>query len=268
MRDWQLSSGQEVTAEQVRRMQAQAAEIEPAATGIAWQQLGPYNIGGRVTDVVADPLHAELRVSPRLAGGGIWKTTDGGANWTSIWPDSEHAADGRDRAGQDGTLWAGTGRGQPARRRPDLLRRRRLQVDRQRRHLDQHGPARQRGDRPHRGRPDELEQRLRRRPRPHRPLGRAERGLYRTEDAGKTWELVLAPTTPTTGARSTSRSTRPTRDIVYAALWDHQRTNGTRTYGGVGSGLFRSDGRRRHVGAAREHRRGRRCRPTTRRRPA
>ena len=29
-------------------------------------------------------------------------------------------------------------------------------------------------------------------------------------------------------------------DIVYASLWDHKRTNGTRTYGGIGSGLFRS----------------------------
>ena len=29
-------------------------------------------------------------------------------------------------------------------------------------------------------------------------------------------------------------------NIVYASLWDHKRTNGTRTYGGIGSGLFRS----------------------------
>ena len=29
-------------------------------------------------------------------------------------------------------------------------------------------------------------------------------------------------------------------NIVYASMWDHKRTNGTRTYGGVGSGLFRS----------------------------
>ena len=28
---------------------------------------------------------------------------------------------------------------------------------------------------------------------------------------------------------------------VYAALWDHHRNNGARIYGGVGSGLFRSD---------------------------
>ncbi len=29
-------------------------------------------------------------------------------------------------------------------------------------------------------------------------------------------------------------------NVVYAAMWDHKRTNGTRTYGGIGSGLFRS----------------------------
>src|SRR5262249_3386933 len=67
----------------------------------------------------------------------------------------------------------------------------------------------------------------------------AQRGLYRTTDAGKTWKLVLAPSTPNTGAVDVAiHPTNP--NIVYASLWDHRRTNGTRIYGGVGSGLFRS----------------------------
>ena len=32
------------------------------------------------------------------------------------------------------------------------------------------------------------------------PARSAQRGLYRTKDAGKTWELVLAPPNATTGA--------------------------------------------------------------------
>ena len=28
---------------------------------------------------------------------------------------------------------------------------------------------------------------------------------------------------------------------IFAVLWDHHRNNGARTYGGIGSGLFRSD---------------------------
>ena len=67
----------------------------------------------------------------------------------------------------------------------------------------------------------------------------ADRGVYRTEDAGKTWERVITPTTPTTGGIDLEiHPTNP--NIVYAALWDHRRTNGTRIYGGSGSGLFRS----------------------------
>ena len=66
-----------------------------------------------------------------------------------------------------------------------------------------------------------------------------QRGIYRTEDGGKTWELVVAPTTPMTGGNDVDiNPANP--NIVYASLWDHKRTNGTRTYGGIGSGLFRT----------------------------
>ena len=67
----------------------------------------------------------------------------------------------------------------------------------------------------------------------------AQRGLYRTEDGGKTWEQVIVPTTPMTGGNDVDiNPANP--NIVYASMWDHKRTNGTRTYGGIGSGLFRS----------------------------
>ena len=80
--DLKQGSAQDVTVAQVRAMQAQAAQVEPAATGIAWKQLGPYNIGGRLTDVVAD-VDQPNTVYSAVAGGGVWHTTDGGANWTT-----------------------------------------------------------------------------------------------------------------------------------------------------------------------------------------
>ncbi len=67
----------------------------------------------------------------------------------------------------------------------------------------------------------------------------AQRGLYRTVDGGKSWQLVLAPTNDTTGAIDVAINPANPR-IVYAAMWDHKRNNGARVYGGVGSGLFRS----------------------------
>ena len=50
---------------------------------------------------------------------------------------------------------------------------------------------------------------------------------------------MIVPTTPMTGGNDVDiNPANP--NIVYASLWDHKRTNGTRTYGGIGSGLFRS----------------------------
>ena len=66
-----------------------------------------------------------------------------------------------------------------------------------------------------------------------------DRGLYRTLDGGKTWQLVLAPPNATTGAIDVAINPKNPQ-IVYASLWDHTRNNGRRIFGGVGSGLFRS----------------------------
>src|SRR5690242_16404337 len=51
--DLKKSSGETVTLAMVKRMREQAEAVPAAASGIAWKQLGPYNIGGRMTDVVA-----------------------------------------------------------------------------------------------------------------------------------------------------------------------------------------------------------------------
>jgi photosystem II stability/assembly factor-like uncharacterized protein len=73
---------------------------------------------------------------------------------------------------------------------------------------------------------------------PYKPV--AQRGLYRSEDGGRSWHQVLAPGNDTTGAIDVVIDpVNPKR--MLAALWDHHRTAGTRTYGGVGSGLFRSE---------------------------
>ena len=89
----------------------------------------------------------------------------------------ERADDGLAGRGQQRHAVGRHRRGEPARRRPDLLRRRHLQVDRRRRALDQHGADRQRRDRPHRDRPDQPEHRLRGGDRERHPLGLPARAL-------------------------------------------------------------------------------------------
>jgi hypothetical protein len=67
-----------------------------------------------------------------------------------------------------------------------------------------------------------------------------ERGIYRSENGGASWKRVLAPETPFAGGADLAIDpTNPNR--IFAAMWDHRREPDLRTYGGLGSGLFRSD---------------------------
>ncbi len=65
-----------------------------------------------------------------------------------------------------------------------------------------------------------------------------ERGVYRTKDGGKTWDLVLSKN-DSTGAVSVSiDKTNPL--VVYASLWQAYRNGYSMSSGGKGSGLYKS----------------------------
>jgi len=51
-----------------------------------WEQRGPSNIGARVTDLAIHPGDPDI-VYAAMASGGIFKTVDGGSNWTAIFDD-------------------------------------------------------------------------------------------------------------------------------------------------------------------------------------
>jgi len=66
-----------------------------------------------------------------------------------------------------------------------------------------------------------------------------QRGVYQSTDGGSTWRQVLAGDNNTTGAVDLAIDpTNPNR--VFASMWDHLREPDLRTYGGVGSGVYRS----------------------------
>ena len=50
---------------------------------IQWNLEGPLNVGGRVNVVTIDPIDSNIMFAG-TANGGIYKTTDGGANWASV----------------------------------------------------------------------------------------------------------------------------------------------------------------------------------------
>lgn len=65
-----------------------------------------------------------------------------------------------------------------------------------------------------------------------------DRGVYRTNDGGRTWLQILAVNNNTGAADLCMDPTNPR--ILYAGMWDHQRTPWEIRSGGSGSGLYKS----------------------------
>ncbi|QEV16471.1 WD40/YVTN/BNR-like repeat-containing protein [Streptomyces alboniger] len=212
---------------------AQARELP--TTGGRWKTLGPTNIGGRIVSLALDPKRADTLYAA-AASGGIWRSTDAGRTFKSAWPDGWTQAMGAVATGPDGALYAGTGEPNPGGgsityEGTGLYR----SVDGGR-HWRRIGL-----------RDSGAISAITVDPRNPRRIyvaaagslynGGGDRGVYRTENGGKTWRRILSGANEFTGA--TEIVVRGKR--LYAVLWDHRRTPELRTYGGVGSGIFRSD---------------------------
>src|SRR5262249_55225659 len=63
------------------RVERAALPLQEAAT-LAWQEIGPYNVGGRVTAIAAPPGGTPVYVGS--AAGGVFKSTDYGATFTPV----------------------------------------------------------------------------------------------------------------------------------------------------------------------------------------
>jgi photosystem II stability/assembly factor-like uncharacterized protein len=214
---------------------AQAAQVD--STGGGWQLLGPTNIGGRVTSLALDPLHADTLYAA-AASGGVWVSRDAGATFGPAWPADATQAIGAVATGPDGAVYAGTGEVNPGGGSltytgTGLYRSRDGGQSWQQLGLADSGaigaitidPAD-----------------------PRRIFVAAagslfnaggERGVYRSLDGGASWTLVLAGATDFTGATEVFLDPGNAQRL-YAILWDHRREPDKRTYGGVGSGVFRS----------------------------
>lgn len=203
-----------------------------------WKLTGPGNIGGRIRELAPDPTNRG-HIYAAAATGGIWKSTDSGATFDSVWPNSYVQSMGAVVVDENGVVWAGTGE-------PDMG-----------------GGSGYYGDGVYRsddggetwenvglvnsggiGRididpsdPDRVfvavQGRL------HDTDG--QRGLYLTEDGGATWDRVLSPPDPgvdSIGAIDVEISPiNP--DIVLCTTWDKIRAEDGRIYG-KGSKLYRS----------------------------
>ena len=106
------SSNRQVTPAQVARAKSQADAI-PQGSKAGWQLVGPSNVGARVVDLVVDPNNPDTMYTA-VSGGGVWKSTDGGATFQPAWPNDQTQTMGALAMGSDGTLWAGTGEANPS----------------------------------------------------------------------------------------------------------------------------------------------------------
>lgn len=80
-----------------------------ASAGAPWTPVGPYNVGGRVTAIAAEPGGATAYLG--AADGGVWKSTNFGVNWSCVTdraPISSVGALALDPSDWN-TVWCGTG---------------------------------------------------------------------------------------------------------------------------------------------------------------
>ncbi|WP_339652970.1 glycosyl hydrolase [uncultured Maribacter sp.] len=68
--------------------------------------------------------------------------------------------------------------------------------------------------------------------------GNPERGVYKSIDGGKTWTNTLFVNNLTGASELSMDANYP--EIMYAAMWEHQRKPNMVVSGGVGSGLYKS----------------------------
>ncbi len=201
-----------------------------------WRLVGPFR-GGRSVAVAGDPSHPLVFYFGGVDGG-VWKTTDAGADWKNISdkyfknssigaievapsdPNVIYVGTGESDLRGDVTYGEGMYKSVDAGKTWSFIglaetrHIARIQVDPQN--------------------PDIVYVAA---------LGRAfgpnkERGVYKSDNGGKTWKQVLF-VNDSTGAIDLAMDPANPR-ILYAAMWQAQRTAWGFTSGGKGSGLYKS----------------------------
>ncbi len=212
--------------------------VAPEVAGLEWDLLGPTNIGGRVVDVVVVPGRPN-EVYTAAASGGVWKSTDFGTTWEPSWPARETQAMGALAAATDGTLYAGTGEANPGGGSivyggTGLYRSTDLGETWENVGLEQSGAFGRIVVDPN---DDDVVYAA---ASGNLFVPGGERGLYRSTDAGDTWELLLAGLNDTTGAVDVAIDPSDS-DRILVGMWDHYRSPDARVYAGPGSGVWLSE---------------------------
>ncbi len=93
---------------------AQAGDITSALKNLRWRNIGPANMGGRVTDIIGIPGDPNTFYIGGACGG-IFKTTNGGTTFSALFQDQEVLSIGAIAIAPSdkNVLYVGTGEGDP-----------------------------------------------------------------------------------------------------------------------------------------------------------
>jgi len=207
-------------------------------SALSWRNVGPWR-GGRsvaVSGISGQPL----TYFAGYTGGGVWRTDDAGNSWRNI-------SDGFFKSGSIGAIavapsdanviYVGTGehaiRGQSSTYGDGMYR----STD-QGRTWSRIGLETSRqisAVRVHPQNPDVVYVAVQ----GDRWKGTSDRGVYRSVDGGKKWVQLLKGENLNSGPSDLSMDPTNPR-ILYAAMWDHQRSPWTVRSGGSGSGIWKT----------------------------
>ncbi|MBA2422793.1 MAG: hypothetical protein H0V61_06170, partial [Chitinophagales bacterium] len=219
-----------------RRAEMMAAKTE--RDDLLWLQEGPINIGGRVQDIEMDPADTSI-IYVGAASGGIFKSHDGGLNWVSIFdeqpslsigdiaiapsdPDIIFAGTGEPNCGGGSVTYDGMGvykstdagltwnySGLDSTRNTGRIM------------IDPNNPQQvfiaTMGD---------------------LFANTLQRGVYRSDDGGDTWERILFVSDSTGAIDLVINPLHP--DTLYACMWERVRRPTYEHYGGLTCGIYRS----------------------------
>ena len=208
----------------------------PDTAGLKFRAIGPAASGGRVAAVAGSDRDPALYYVGG-AGGGVFKSTDGGVSFAPAWNGPRFGAIGALAIAPSApnVVWAGTGEANP---RNDVSFGDGVWVTRDGAKHWTHAGL------------DDTSQiaKILVDPRdPRRALVAAlgdpwkdspARGVYRTLDGGKTWAHTLYAG-PASGAADLAWNPRDPR-TVFAAIWQFRRQPWIATSGGAADGLYRS----------------------------
>jgi photosystem II stability/assembly factor-like uncharacterized protein len=203
-----------------------------------WELVGPLNTGGRITDIAIAPDDND-RFYISTAVGGVFRTTDRGANWESIFDEIGKPSIGNiEIAPSDANrIYVGTGEANASATSGAFFGDGIYRSDDGGDSWTNMGLTKSE----HIGRivvdptdPDRVFAAA-----TGRLYGKNnERGIYRTLDGGSEWEQVLF-VTDSTSAIDVVLNPIDT-DIVFAAMWERTRKPWQRDYGGETSAIHRS----------------------------